>query len=237
LIKTNSGTLIAYCKVPSVAASWMAQLQIMLLYWVIFMEYWSHVKLWCANSSFFFSAEDHHIKACRITAIASTWTWQLQIGGVQCFKVTVSKPARSLQLPVHELGNSKLEVCNASRSLYQSLQDHCNCQYMNLATPNWRCAMLQGHCIKARRITAIASTWTWQLQIGGVQCSRSLYQSLQDYCNCTAKGNFLCLLVDCTWGSSKAWWELGCKMSQMANLTYNERKKALKWKEETLTKS
>ncbi len=138
MIKTNSSTLIAYCKVPSVAASWMAQLQIMFLHWVIFMEYLSDVKLWCSNSSFFYSAEDHHIKACRITAIASTWTWQLQIGGVQC--------------------------------------------------------------------------------------SRSLYQSLQDYCNCTAKGNLLCLLVDCTWGSSKAWQELGCKMSQMANLTYNERK-------------
>jgi hypothetical protein len=42
-------------------------------------------------------------------------------------KITISKPAGSLQLPVHELGNSKLEVCNA-----------------------------QGHCIKACKITAIA---------------------------------------------------------------------------------
>ncbi len=152
MIKTNSSTLIAYCKVPSVAASWMAQLQIMLLHWVISMEYWSDVKLWCSNSSFFYSAEDHHIKACRITVIASTWTWQLQIGGVQCFKVTVSKPAGSLQLPGHELGNTKLEVCNASRSLYQRLQDHCNCQYMNLATPNWRCAMLKVTVSKPARL-------------------------------------------------------------------------------------
>jgi hypothetical protein len=60
-------------------------------------------------------------------------------------KITISKPAGSLQLPVHELGNSKLGVCNASRSLYQSLQDHCNCQYN-----------AQGHCIQACKITAIA---------------------------------------------------------------------------------